>query len=766
MAITYVNVSHGAAHDTPSSSSCSVSVSAPSGCQQDDVMIAQVHCGDTGTSPTVNPIAGWTQIGTYVSGSAYDEGCIFYRVFQSGDTSWNFSVSGSGTGSLDIGVIITAYRGVDTNNPIHRSTTGTQQSADLSLAGVTTTKDGCMAVFALMDDALGTTNFSNEQINSVSMTEAYEGGIGWVDDAMCYLLLGSAGATGNATASNAYPSYLTIMFLLCLAPAGAAGGPEFTLRSSTASPVDVSSLSGNYDFQVYTPPTYQNGDILFTFIITRSSSGRTIDQVPTGWELVCSNEDNGDRYYLYWKIANDEDVWYTWSLSGSAKVSACEFAYYGDFDVASLSDITISNTAYRTSNTTIRAADFNVPAANSPLLYFGGLYKTSSTTITDPSAPDTWNQDKQYGSTTCDIYADVCSMVWTGSGSTGNIDGTSSSSITTKHAFALALKPTATNQTYNESLALAAAAALAQLGPLTIGTLLSMTATSGFAHTGGKVMDEDISLAAAAGWNEGVTDLISTLLNLATSGGLTQVPALTANPTLGLPASTGMAQVGPLVVPASSTLAASVALAQSVAAVMGGSLSLVGTTAMTPAAINLITTVLSLTGSPGLAQEAALTARVALALASGAGFTSASIQTLQAVVDLTQNAAMLQAGNLVMTGTISLDQAAIMAQVGGSNFINELTLSSNALLSESSLLALLGSLSLDIGADLDQAVVLSLAANLDLLSSAGLGTNTIMVMNDSIVIVAVPAFTPDGVIEGGAVTEACPYLIIFRRRRF
>jgi hypothetical protein len=123
-------------------------------------------------------------------------------------------------------------------------------------------------------------------------------------------------------------------------------------------------------------------------------------------------------------------------------------------------------------------------------------------------------------------------------------------------------------------------------------------------------------------------------------------------------------------------------------------------------------------------------------------------------------------GSLVMTGTISLDQAAIMAQVGGSNFINELTLSSNALLSESSLLALLGSLSLDIGADLDQAVVLSLAANLDLLSSAGLGTNTIMVMNDSIVIVAVPAFTPDGVIEGGAVTEACPYLIIFRRRRF
>jgi hypothetical protein len=85
----------------------------------------------------------------------------------------------------------------------------------------------------------------------------------------------------------------------------------------------------------------------------------------------------------------------------------------------------------------------NVPNANSPMLYFGSVYNTTVRTFTKPSAPTTdWVEDADQGNTTPDISVTNGSMIWTGSGATGDMDITCSVSITTyKHAFAVALDP-------------------------------------------------------------------------------------------------------------------------------------------------------------------------------------------------------------------------------------------------------------------------------------------------------------------------------------
>ena len=184
---------------------------------------------------------------------------------------------------------------------------------------------------------------------------------------------------------------------------------------------------------------------MFMFLAIYVSSPPTVDSVPSGWTLVATNTTTNSRWYLYYKIASGEGTSYTWSLTASARYYALNIAYSsGDFDVQSISDITaISNTLYGTGNANVRAASMNVPAVNSPLVYFGAIYNTTVRTFTKPILPTTdWVEDADQGHTIPDLSLTIGSMIWTGSGATGDMDITCSASITTyKHAFAVALKP-------------------------------------------------------------------------------------------------------------------------------------------------------------------------------------------------------------------------------------------------------------------------------------------------------------------------------------
>lgn len=214
----------------------------------------------------------------------------------------------------------------------------------------------------------------------------------------------------------------------------------FTARTETY--VDLSALSSPYDITVTKPTGTANGDILFCWIGWYYFQARTIDSVPSGWTELGSYTSNYDKYALYYKVAASEPDTWDWSFSGSARVRAvCSCYTGGDFDSADPIDV-VSNTAYRTNNTACIAASMAVSAINSPLVFWAGVYNASERTLTKPSVPTTdWVEDDDAGSTTSDLWTEVCSMIWSGSGATGDMSATINVADADKHTFAVALNP-------------------------------------------------------------------------------------------------------------------------------------------------------------------------------------------------------------------------------------------------------------------------------------------------------------------------------------
>lgn len=214
----------------------------------------------------------------------------------------------------------------------------------------------------------------------------------------------------------------------------------FTARTETAS--SAASLTTPFSFTINKATGVVNGDIMFMFLAIYIATPPTVDSVPSGWQLVATNTTTNSRWYLYYKIASGEGASYTWSLTASCRYYALNAAYSsGDFSVASLGDITVSNTLYGTADANVKAASMNVPSANSPLVYFGAVYSAQAKTFTKPTVPTSgWVEDADVGGTTPDLWVTNGSMIWAGSGATGVMNIYCSASITTyKHAFAVAL---------------------------------------------------------------------------------------------------------------------------------------------------------------------------------------------------------------------------------------------------------------------------------------------------------------------------------------
>jgi len=214
----------------------------------------------------------------------------------------------------------------------------------------------------------------------------------------------------------------------------------FTARTETYS--DLASLVEDpWDIYSTKPTGTADGDILFAFIQWYGST--TIDSVPSGWSLLGSYTANTDKYALYYKIASSEPGGWNWSFSADCKVRiVCSCYTSGDFNASDPIDV-VSNTGYRTNNTTVRAASMIVASTDSPLVFFASRYATAQITFTKPSTPTTgWVENDDAGSTTSDFWTEICSMIWASSGSTTDMDATMSpNAATTKHGFAVALKP-------------------------------------------------------------------------------------------------------------------------------------------------------------------------------------------------------------------------------------------------------------------------------------------------------------------------------------
>ena len=211
------------------------------------------------------------------------------------------------------------------------------------------------------------------------------------------------------------------------------------ITARTETYVNVSTLADPYNITVTKPTGATDNDILFTWLGWYGAT--TIDSVPSGWVLLGEYLVNTDRYALYYKIANSEPASWDWSFGADAKVRAVCSAYYGCFDKDDPIDV-VSNTAYRTVDTNAKAASMTVTNSNSPLIFWAGTYYTSGEAYTKPTVPTTdWVENDDDGSTTPDYWTEVCSMIWSSSGATGDIVATMSVGLGTKHSFAVALNP-------------------------------------------------------------------------------------------------------------------------------------------------------------------------------------------------------------------------------------------------------------------------------------------------------------------------------------
>jgi hypothetical protein len=216
----------------------------------------------------------------------------------------------------------------------------------------------------------------------------------------------------------------------------------FTARTETY--VNVSSLTTPFNFTLNKPTGTVDNDILFTFLCIQATTPPTVDSVPAGWNLIATRlVGTAYRFYLYYKIASGEGANWTWSLTATCKLRAvCSCYTSGDYKTSGTIIDVISDSEYIQSDNILRAASMNVTYANSPLVFFGGVYNTSSRTFTKPTVPTSdWVEDDDAGSTTPDWWTTVCSMIWAGSGATGDMDDTISTSDAEKHAFAIALRP-------------------------------------------------------------------------------------------------------------------------------------------------------------------------------------------------------------------------------------------------------------------------------------------------------------------------------------
>jgi len=227
----------------------------------------------------------------------------------------------------------------------------------------------------------------------------------------------------------------------------------FTARTETY--FDVASLSTPYDATVNKPTGTVEGDILFAVIDHWCSTPRFIDSVPSGWTLLGEYISDVDRYHLYYKIAGaSEPSSYTWSFDNTCWTHIVCSCYTGSFNTSDPIDV-VSNTAYRVRDANVIAASMAVSAVNSPLVFWANNFSRGSVkSFTKPSAPTTdWIEDYDAGSSVSNFSTEVCSMVWSGSGATGDMIAVLSADTNdSKHAFAVALNPAGGGETYTKTV--------------------------------------------------------------------------------------------------------------------------------------------------------------------------------------------------------------------------------------------------------------------------------------------------------------------------
>lgn len=188
------------------------------------------------------------------------------------------------------------------------------------------------------------------------------------------------------------------------------------------------------------PSGTADNDIMVAWI--KHNANEAESTVPTGWtnrgELW--NAGSSSFFRIYTKVASSEGADYTWTWATAARTGGSIVTYRDGFNTSDPIDV-VSNTAYVTSNTILRAAGVTVASTGSPIIFVGGTHSSTSQTFTPPTNPGTFAEDVDFHDTGSRGARTFASLVWGSSGATGDMDATISATTVSKHAFAIVLKP-------------------------------------------------------------------------------------------------------------------------------------------------------------------------------------------------------------------------------------------------------------------------------------------------------------------------------------
>lgn len=207
----------------------------------------------------------------------------------------------------------------------------------------------------------------------------------------------------------------------------AGGGSPSDTATATSVTVDV-------------PTGTADNDVMFA--ICKYPNTETLTQA--SWtSLGTRNDPVGVIYNVLWRLASSEPATYAFTIGTGGRFGCSCYSFRGDFDTADpINEALLSNTAYTTNDTTIRAASVTTAEVNVPIVFFGVGH--SSSAITQTTAPQvpaafTEHNDVNDGGSDSRFFRSVSSLLWASSGATGDMDSVISASSTTKHGFAVVL---------------------------------------------------------------------------------------------------------------------------------------------------------------------------------------------------------------------------------------------------------------------------------------------------------------------------------------
>ena len=210
MAISFVNSSE--AH---SNAADSLTVSIPGGLAVGDLMVAAVAI--SGDNRTVTPPSGWTAVDGAPITSGMVQGGVWYRYYQSGDSTANWSFVANPPLNTKASVTVSVYRGVDQSTPFVQGASAGKAGSSNQLVAPSVTATGSdqvlLGVFLSRGQDVDLTSAPSGMTQRAASVTT---GGGAVTSHAFDQAINSAGSTGTRTATYNIASGAGYCMLLAL----------------------------------------------------------------------------------------------------------------------------------------------------------------------------------------------------------------------------------------------------------------------------------------------------------------------------------------------------------------------------------------------------------------------------------------------------------------------------------------------------------------------------------------------------------------------